>query len=121
MPDESSALIGLSKYARLVEWVMARPPARRARIVIEADHHCMQWRGVKDTDFKMTNNIMRGAYLKNLNLRREFLALLASAGAEGKHMLTRASARSRCSITSRSNSAASPAGARRPSISRTST
>jgi GTP cyclohydrolase I len=96
MPNENSALIGLSKYARLVEWVMARPQIQEEAIqsladllqekmqpdglaiVMEADHHCMQWRGVRDMDSKMTNSIMRGAFLKNPNLRREFLALLAN-------------------------------------------
>ena len=94
MPNESSALIGLSKYARLVEWVMTRPQIQEEAIayladllqekmkpdglaiVIEADHYCMQWRGVKDMNSKMTNSIMRGAFLDNPNLRREFLALL---------------------------------------------
>jgi GTP cyclohydrolase I len=45
-------------------------------LVMEADHFCMQWRGVKDTDSKMINSVMRGAFLKNASLRREFLALL---------------------------------------------
>ena len=94
MPNEHSALIGLSKYARLVEWVMTRPQIQEEAIaqladllqekmqpdglaiVMEADHFCMQWRGVKDMNSKMTNSIMRGAFLKNPNLRREFLALL---------------------------------------------
>lgn len=96
MPNEHSALIGLSKYARLVEWVMTRPQIQEEAviqlaellqdkmqpdglaIVMEADHYCMQWRGVKDMDSKMTNSVMRGSFLKNPNLRREFLALLAS-------------------------------------------
>ncbi len=96
MPNENSALIGLSKYARLVEWVMTRPQIQEEAIayladllqekmqpdglaiVMEADHYCMQWRGVKDMDSKMTNSIMRGAFLKNADLRREFLALLAN-------------------------------------------
>ena len=94
MPNEHSALIGLSKYARLVEWVMTRPQIQEEAIaqlaqllqekmqpdglaiVMEADHYCMQWRGVKDMDSKMTNSIMRGSFLKDPNLRREFLALL---------------------------------------------
>jgi GTP cyclohydrolase I len=94
LPNEHSALIGLSKYARLVEWVMTRPQIQEEAIaqladlllekmqpdglaiVMEADHFCMQWRGVKDMNSKMTNSIMRGAFLKNPNLRREFLALL---------------------------------------------
>lgn len=95
MPNEHSALIGLSKYARLVEWVMTRPQIQEEAIaqlaellqekmqpdglaiVMEADHYCMQWRGVKDMDSKMTNSVMRGSFLKDPNLRREFLSLLA--------------------------------------------
>ena len=94
MPNEHSALIGLSKYARLVEWVMARPQIQEEAIaqlaellqdkmqpdglaiVMEADHSCMQWRGVKDMGTKMTNSMMRGSFLKDPNLRREFLSLL---------------------------------------------
>jgi GTP cyclohydrolase I len=44
-------------------------------IVLEADHFCMQWRGVKDEPH-MTNSIMRGAFLRNPELRREFLQLM---------------------------------------------
>ena len=94
MPNEHSNLIGLSKYARICDWVMSRPQIQeeavtmlanelndRVRpdglaIVMEADHFCMHWRGVKDTDSAMVNSVMRGAFLKDANLRREFLALL---------------------------------------------
>jgi len=38
----------------------------------------MSWRGVKDSGSKMTNSVMRGAFLKNSNLRREFLSLLSN-------------------------------------------
>ena len=94
LPNEHSNLIGLSKYSRICDWLMSRPqiqeeaiarladelprrvkPDGRA-IVMEADHLCMQWRGVKDNDSLMTNSVMRGAFLDNANLRREFLALL---------------------------------------------
>ena len=43
---------------------------------MEASHFCMGWRGVKDLDSKMINSVMRGAFLKDAALRREFLALL---------------------------------------------
>ena len=46
-------------------------------IVMEADHFCMHWRGVKDDESMMTNSVMRGAFLKDANLRREFLSLLS--------------------------------------------
>jgi GTP cyclohydrolase I len=94
LPNEHSNLIGLSKYARICDWVMSRPQIQeeavtmlanelhdRVRpdglaIVMEADHFCMHWRGVKDTDTAMVNSVMRGAFLKDANLRREFLSLL---------------------------------------------
>ncbi len=98
MPNQHSNLIGLSKYARLADWVMSRPQIQEEAItqfadllmemvmpdglaiVMEADHFCMQWRGVKDAGAKMTNSVMRGSFLKNPALRREFLALIAMKG-----------------------------------------
>ena len=94
MPNEHSNLIGLSKYSRLAEWVMARPQIQEEAIaqmatllmdkvrpdglavVMEADHFCMHWRGVKDNETKMINSVMRGSFLKDPALRREFLSLL---------------------------------------------
>lgn len=94
MPNEHSNLIGLSKYARLIDWVMTRPQIQEEAvsqiadllmkklqpdglaIVMEADHFCMHWRGVKDSNSKMTNSVMRGSFLSDANLRREFLSLM---------------------------------------------
>jgi len=95
LPNEHSNLIGLSKYARICDWIMSRPQIQeeavtmlanelqeRVRpdglgIVMEADHFCMHWRGVKDDQSMMTNSVMRGAFLKDASLRREFLSLLS--------------------------------------------
>ena len=95
LPNEFSNLIGLSKYARICDWIMSRPQIQeeavtmlanelqqRVRpdglaIVMEADHFCMHWRGVKDDQAAMVNSVMRGAFLKDANLRREFLSLLS--------------------------------------------
>jgi GTP cyclohydrolase I len=94
MPNSHSNLIGLSKYVRLADWIMSRPQIQEEAvtqvadllqemiqpdglaIVMEADHFCMHWRGVKDTESKMLNSVMRGSFLKDPNLRREFLALI---------------------------------------------
>ena len=94
MPNEHSNLIGLSKYTRLAEWIMGRPQIQEEAItqladllmgkvdpdglavVMEADHFCMHWRGVKDANTKMINSVMRGSFLKNSALRREFLSLI---------------------------------------------
>jgi len=94
LPSEHSHLVGLSKYSRIADWIMSRPQIQEEAvmqladllevrlepdgiaIVLEADHFCMQWRGVKD-ESHMTNSVMRGAFLKNPDLRREFLDLIS--------------------------------------------
>ncbi len=94
MPNEHTNVIGLSKYARLVDWVMGRPQIQEEAvvqladlimektqpdglaIVMEASHFCMSWRGVREMDSKMLNSVMRGVFLKDPNLRREFLSLI---------------------------------------------
>ena len=99
LPNEHSNLIGLSKYARICDWIMGRPQIQEEAImmladelerrvkpdglalVLESDHFCMQWRGVKDSDASMTNSVMRGAFLKDATLRREFLSLLSKKSA----------------------------------------
>jgi GTP cyclohydrolase I len=93
LPSEQSNLIGLSKFSRIADWVMSRPQIQEeavmqladlleARIrpdglgiVLEADHFCTHWRGVKD-ESHMTNSVMRGAFLSNPELRKEFLQLV---------------------------------------------
>lgn len=95
MPNQHSNLIGLSKYVRLVDWIMNRPQIQEEAIsqmaellmsmvkpdglalVMEADHLCMRWRGVKESNAHMTNSVMRGSFLKNEALRREFLSFVA--------------------------------------------
>jgi GTP cyclohydrolase I len=94
LPNKNTNVIGLSKYARLAEWVMGRPQIQEEAVVqladliqqktrpdglalvMEASHFCMAWRGVKDLDSRMINSVMRGAFLKDPILRREFLALI---------------------------------------------
>ncbi len=94
LPNKNTNVIGLSKYARLVDWVLGRPQIQEEAIVqladlimkktqpdglavvLEASHFCMSWRGVREMDSKMLNSVMRGEFLTDPNLRREFLSLL---------------------------------------------
>ena len=94
LPNEHTNVIGLSKYARLVDWVMGRPQIQEEAVVqladlimektqpdglavvMEASHFCMSWRGVREMDSKMLNSVMRGVFLTNPTLRREFLSLI---------------------------------------------
>ena len=96
LPNRNTNVIGLSKYARLVDWIMGRPQIQEEAIiqladlimdktrpdglavVMEASHFCMSWRGVREMDSKMLNSVMRGAFLTNSELRREFLSLIAA-------------------------------------------
>jgi GTP cyclohydrolase IA len=93
LPNEHSNLIGLSKFSRVADWIMSRPQIQEEAImqladllettlrpdglaiVLEADHLCTQWRGVKDNTH-MVNSVMRGAFLANPQSRQEFLDLI---------------------------------------------
>ncbi len=94
LPNGDSNLIGLSKYSRIAEWILTRPQIQEEAIVqladllvnllkpdglavvMEADHFCVHWRGVKDEGSKMITSVMRGSCLDNSALRREFLSLI---------------------------------------------
>jgi GTP cyclohydrolase I len=93
LPSETSNLVGLSKYSRMAEWIMSRPQIQEEAmmqladliesrlapeglaLVLEADHFCMHWRGVKD-ESHMINSIMRGTFLTHPESRKEFLQLI---------------------------------------------
>lgn len=94
LPNEHTNVIGLSKFARMAEWIMNRPQIQEEAVVqladlimektqpdglavvMEASHFCMSWRGVREMDSKMINSVMRGVFLKDSALRREFLSLI---------------------------------------------
>ena len=94
LPDPSSELIGLSKYARLCRWVMCRPQIQEEAVIMladelerrikpmglavmmEASHFCVRWRGIRDDDALMKNCVMRGAFSRDADLRREFFTLI---------------------------------------------
>lgn len=94
LPNQNTNVIGLSKYARLIDWIMGRPQIQEEAViqladliiektrpdglavVMEASHFCMSWRGIREMDSKMINSVMRGAFLTNPTLRREFLSLI---------------------------------------------
>lgn len=89
-----SEVIGLSKFNRLVDWVVSRPQiqeemteqiadeiekhtkAKGVAVIVKAEHHCMLARGVKAHESDMTTSVMRGAFKKNATMRAEFLSLL---------------------------------------------
>jgi GTP cyclohydrolase I len=90
----SERVIGLSKFTRLCEWVMARPQIqeeatvqladlleelihpRGLAVVVKAQHCCMSWRGVRDQDTQMTTSVMRGAFRDSGAARYEVLSYI---------------------------------------------
>ena len=93
LPNADSNLIGLSKFVRLADWIMCRPQIQEEAVktladeleskiapdglavVMKADHFCMHWRGVRDRS-KMISSVMRGSFLRDASLRKEFLGLI---------------------------------------------
>ena len=90
----SNRVIGISKFVRLVNWIMARPQIQEEAtvqladvierlihplglaVVIEATHQCMTWRGVKESETKMSTSVMRGAFREESETRAEFFRLI---------------------------------------------
>jgi len=94
-PGES--LVGLSKFARLCDWVMRRPQIqeeataqladaiealcapRAVAVTVDAEHHCMTYRGVLHERSRMVTSVMRGAFLTDPDLKAEGLRLIEQA------------------------------------------
>lgn len=92
IPD--GRIVGLSKFARLTNWVMARPQIqeeatvqladiisrainpRGLGLVIRARHTCMSWRGVKESNSFATTSVTRGIFRDDPRARMEFLELI---------------------------------------------
>jgi GTP cyclohydrolase I len=90
----SDRVIGISKFVRLANWVMARPQIQEEAtvqladlvekmitpkglaVVVEATHQCMTWRGVRESETKMTTSVMRGTFLEDPTARAEFFRLI---------------------------------------------
>ena len=90
----SDRVIGISKFVRLANWVLARPQIQEEAtvqladiiedlikpkglaVVIEATHQCMTWRGVKESETKMNTSVMRGAFREESETRAEFFRLI---------------------------------------------
>ena len=87
-------VIGLSKFARVADWVFSRPHIQEEAVMILADeieklcepkglgiivkaqHYCMKWRGVKEPNTSMINSVVRGDFRHDASLKQEFFELV---------------------------------------------
>lgn len=94
IPD--GQITGLSKIARVVETYAARLQVQErlttqirnciqenlkplgVAVVVEAQHMCMQIRGVQKQNSVTTTSAFTGCFLSNLNTREEFMHLIAN-------------------------------------------
>ena len=94
----SDRVIGISKFSRLTEWVMARPQIQEEAtvqladlieekikpkalaVIVKATHQCMTWRGVRDNGVSMTTSVMRGTFKEDEKARNEFLDIIKGQG-----------------------------------------
>lgn len=88
-------VIGLSKFNRIADWIASRPQiqeemtvqiadaieaeteAAGVAVLIQAEHHCMTHRGVKEHESDMTTAIMRGVFQDDKSLKKEFYDIVA--------------------------------------------
>ena len=49
-------------------------------VVVQAQHYCMKWRGVREPDTMMTNSVVRGVFREQPQMKAEFLNLIGMPG-----------------------------------------
>ena len=90
----SDKVIGLSKFVRLADWVFSRPHIQEEAVmiladeierlvkpkglivVVDAQHYCMKWRGVKEPDTSMITSVVCGEFRDQPHMKAEFLELI---------------------------------------------
>jgi GTP cyclohydrolase I len=93
-----TSVVGISKIARIVDWVCRRPHIQEEMVIILADelekimapqglgvvikakHHCMTWRGVEEEQTEMVSSVMRGGLRDDPALKAEFFNLIKAQG-----------------------------------------
>ena len=87
-------VIGLSKFNRITDWIASRPQIQEemtvqiadaiereteadgVAVLIQAEHHCMTHRGVKEHESDMTTSVMRGKFRDDNALKQEFFSIV---------------------------------------------
>jgi len=91
-------VIGLSKFARIIDWIASRPTiqeelveqiadkleevtgARGIMVVVKAEHGCCTNRGIKAHSSNMTTSVVRGEFMKNKDMKAEAISMFQNFG-----------------------------------------
>lgn len=98
IPNEDGRLLGLSKFARLADWIFARPHmqeeatkmladevealtnSRGLAVMVRAKHMCTVWRGVKQSNSSMITTDVRGVLRTDASAKNEFIQTVKGLG-----------------------------------------
>lgn len=98
LPNPEGEVLGLSKFARLADWIFRRPQIQEEAtiqlaneveeickpdglaVAVRAEHLCMTWRGVMDPESKMVTSVTRGKLREDKAARDEFFSLIKGTG-----------------------------------------
>jgi len=96
IPDATGRVVGISKFARVVEIVARRPQIQERMttqiadtiadgikpdgvgVVIQAEHMCMIMRGIKKPGSNIVTSAVRGTFRSKSETRAEFFSLVKS-------------------------------------------
>ncbi len=94
----SERVVGISKFSRLLNWIMSRPQIQEEAtveiadliektvspkgvgVLVQAKHFCMHWRGVKEPATNMSTSVFRGCMKSNESLKKDFFQVIKSHG-----------------------------------------
>lgn len=96
--DPGQSVLGLSKFARLADWIFRRPQiqeqattqladllfkksgAKGVAVFVKAKHLCMSWRGVQDEEAEMVTYCFCGSFLDMVDLQTDAFDLVRAKG-----------------------------------------
>lgn len=96
--DPGESVLGLSKFARLADWIFRRPQiqeqatlqlaellmeksgAKGIAVFVQAKHLCMSWRGVQDDEAEMVTYNFCGSFRDSADFQVEAVELVRAKG-----------------------------------------
>jgi GTP cyclohydrolase I len=61
---------------QIADAIQKETEADGVAVLIQAEHHCMTHRGVKEHESDMTTSVMRGQFRKDPSLKQEFFNIV---------------------------------------------